>query len=145
MKNRMFAAPTSAWLATLALLVAPAAFAQTLLPLPSGVEGYVDALAVQYDGKILVGGGFTAVNNIARQNLARLNTDGSLDVTWNPGVDGRIYAFQVTRDTIYVAGCFNVIGGQLRAGLAALDATTGAVKDWDPNAGNGTSSGGVRW
>jgi uncharacterized delta-60 repeat protein len=38
------------------------------------------------EGKILIGGNFTSVNGVARNNLARLNADGSLDQAFNAGV-----------------------------------------------------------
>ena len=48
-------------------------------------------------GRIVVGGVFTNFNNVLRQALARLNTDGSLDLTFNPGEgpDGAVYAIAV--------------------------------------------------
>ena len=49
------------------------------------VFGTVWALLVQPDGKILVGGDFRTVAGQPRDNLARLNPDGSLDHTFNPG------------------------------------------------------------
>lgn len=45
----------------------------------------VNAIAVQSDGKILVGGSFTSYNGSARSNLARLNADGTLDAGFDPG------------------------------------------------------------
>ena len=45
----------------------------------------ITALALQADGKILIGGRFTGVNGVAITNLARLNEDGVLDETFNPG------------------------------------------------------------
>jgi len=47
---------------------------------------FVNAIAVQPDGKILVGGIFDAVNGTERQGLARLNADGSLDASFNPAL-----------------------------------------------------------
>ncbi len=50
-------------------------------------DGYtrVEAVAVQPDGKIVVGGNFPRVNGVAQPGLARLNADGSLDTTFNSG------------------------------------------------------------
>jgi uncharacterized delta-60 repeat protein len=45
----------------------------------TGFNGEVNALALQDDGKILVGGVFTAFNGQAVGRLARLNPDGTLD------------------------------------------------------------------
>src|SRR5437867_3888158 len=44
----------------------------------------VFALAVQGDGKILVGGSFTSVNGTPTTNLARLNVNGTVDGTFTP-------------------------------------------------------------
>src|SRR5262249_51584318 len=45
----------------------------------------VNALGVQPDGKILVGGNFDSVNDSPRQNLVRLTPDGSVDQSFVPG------------------------------------------------------------
>jgi hypothetical protein len=39
----------------------------------------VDAIAIQSDGKILIGGDFWFVNGTARGGIARLNGDGTLE------------------------------------------------------------------
>ncbi len=36
----------------------------------------------QPDGKIIIGGNFTVVNGVAKNNIARFNTDGTLDTTF---------------------------------------------------------------
>ena len=53
----------------------------------NGVNNTVNTIAVQPDGKILIGGSFTAVNNTSRVRIARLNPDGSLDATFNAGME----------------------------------------------------------
>ena len=45
---------------------------------------YIYAIAVQADGKILVGGLFDRVGTLQRNGAVRLNTDGSLDTSFNP-------------------------------------------------------------
>src|ERR1043166_173160 len=42
----------------------------------SGPDGAVHAIAIQPDGKILIGGEFTHVHSVARGRIARLNSDG---------------------------------------------------------------------
>lgn len=54
----------------------------------TGSNGKVDALAIQNDGKILIGGLFTEYNGLQRYCIARLNTDGSNDTTFNNGNTG---------------------------------------------------------
>ncbi len=65
----------------------------------------VTALAVQNDGKILVGGWFTTLGGVLRNNIGRLNPDGSLDVLFNPSVNGGLNSLAVLADgKILVAG-----------------------------------------
>ena len=47
----------------------------------------VYSIALQSDGKILVGGLFTTFDSETRNHLARLNTDGTLDISFNPSTD----------------------------------------------------------
>jgi len=116
--------------------VTPAA-AQTLAALPDlglmDVRGRVLAIAVQADGKVVIGGEFTLVNGVRRNNIARLNADGTLDTGWDPDADLDVTHLAVSADTVYAAGFFGRIGGQPRRLLAALDATTGAALAWDPS------------
>lgn len=51
----------------------------------TGVNGTVNAIVLQPDGKVIIGGQFTTVRGLVRTNLARLNADGSGDSTFNPG------------------------------------------------------------
>jgi len=56
----------------------------TFLPSP-GPDNSVIALTVQPDGKVLVGGQFTSMNAVTQSGIARLNTNGTLDTSFNPG------------------------------------------------------------
>ena len=49
-----------------------------------GTPAQVNALAVQADGRLLVGGNFTTVNGQTRPGLARLMPDGTLDPSFAP-------------------------------------------------------------
>jgi uncharacterized delta-60 repeat protein len=88
-----------------------------------GGDGYahVNAVAVQPDGRILIGGDFNSVGGTPRTNLARLNVDGSLDASFNPGADHAVLCLAVDPDgRILVGGVFNVLGGQPRANVGRL-------------------------
>jgi uncharacterized delta-60 repeat protein len=54
------------------------------LPTTTSYIARLNALALQPDGKVVVGGYFTSVNGTARLNLARLTTNGLLDATFAP-------------------------------------------------------------
>ncbi|MBI3417153.1 MAG: hypothetical protein HY043_17825 [Verrucomicrobia bacterium] len=45
-------------------------------------DGIISALVAQPDGKLLLFGNFTNVNGIARSRVARLNADGSIDISF---------------------------------------------------------------
>jgi hypothetical protein len=53
----------------------------------SGPNGFIMGALAQADGKIIIKGRFNVYDNYARNNLARLNLDGSVDPTFNPGFD----------------------------------------------------------
>ena len=105
-------------------------------------SGYVLATAVQPDGKILIGGIFSTVLGVARNNIARLNTDGTLDAAFDPNANADVHAIAIQADgKILVGGNFSValgqnsIGGQPRNRIARLDPTTGLADSFNPNAG----------
>ena len=50
---------------------------------PGSINSNLYDVAVQTDGKILIGGFFTQINGASRKYLARLNPDGSLDNTFD--------------------------------------------------------------
>ena len=90
--------------------------------------GVVHCLAVQSDGRILVGGSFNRVNGIARTNLARINPDGSLDRLFLAGVDsgGDVEAIVLRPDgLIWLGGRFRQVNGQRRKALARIDENGG--------------------
>lgn len=51
----------------------------------TGFNGTVNGLTLQPDGKILVGGWFTSYNGTSLNYIVRLNSDGSVDNTFNIG------------------------------------------------------------
>ena len=90
----------------------------------------VNALLVQADGKILVGGNFTMLAGQTRYMIGRLNPDGTLDTAFNPGdgVSGGTHgpivnAMAIQPDgKILVAGSFSELAGQARANCGRLNA-----------------------
>lgn len=92
---------------------------------------HVSVVLCQPDRKLLVGGGFTSVNGVLRQNLARLNSDGSLDLSfqsgeveseYDPYATDIVLALAVQQDgQLLVGGSFHVLDGQSRCGLARLN------------------------
>lgn len=94
--------------------------------LPS-IGGHVNSIAVQADGKIVIGGSFTTVNGVPRNNLARLNSDGSTELaaTFDPGTgpNAEVQAVLVQPDgKILVSGYFAMVNGTTRNAIARLNA-----------------------
>ena len=92
-----------------------------------GADATVRALAVQSDGRILVGGFFTNFNTVAQNRVARLNQDGSLDSLFNfgSGADNPVYGLAETfvggQRKILLAGGFATINGAGFNGVARLN------------------------
>ena len=144
MTNRLHQILKAAALPLLLLLVAAETRAQSALDgFDPKANDTVRVVVVQPDGKILIGGRFTTLSPnggaaVPRNHIARLNPDGTLDLTFNPNANGDVYAIALQNDgKILVGGNFNganSIGGQTRNHIARLDPATGAADSWDPNA-----------
>ena len=74
-----------------------------------GFDSFVYSIAIQSDGKILVGGEFTTYQWVSAGGIIRLNADGSRDSSfdmWN-GFDWAVYSITVQSDgKIIVGGWF---------------------------------------
>ena len=82
-----------------------------------GAGSIVHTLAVQADGKILVGGVFTTLGGggtgtTTRNRIGRLNADGTLDTSFDPGASSAVDALAVQADgKILAGGAFTMLGG----------------------------------
>jgi uncharacterized delta-60 repeat protein len=101
----------------------------------SGADGPVLAVQVQSDGKILVGGEFSNINGTPRNNIARLNSNGSLDMTFDPGTGVSSTTFPSvkciavqTDGGIVIGGAFTHVNGSPRNNIARLNAS-GSLDD----------------
>ena len=85
--------------------------------------GEIETVVVQADGKILVGGHFDELNGQVRHHLGRLNSDGTLDTSFDPAPDGDVYNIALQADgKILVAGGFDTLCGVAREMLGRLNA-----------------------
>lgn len=100
-------------------------------------NSFVVSIAVQTDGKILVGGGFSSIGGQTRNYIARLDASTGAADSFNPNANNTVDSIAVQADgKILVGGTFTTIGGQARNNIARLDASTGAADSFDPNANN---------
>ncbi len=123
----------SAALLFLALSPVPA---QSLGPFNPAPNGPVYAIAVQPDGKVVIGGTFTSLAGSARARLGRVSADGSLDLAFNPVINGDLYAVVVQPDgKMLVAGNFFSVGGVSRSSIARLNSDGTLDISFSANAG----------
>jgi len=108
----------------------------------TGADGPVLALAVQDDGKILVGGGFMTIDGIGRTNIARLNSDGSVDMTFDPGKGVHSELFSTvnalalqTNGQVVIGGNFIKVNGTTRNNIARLNTDGGVDTTFNPFVG----------
>lgn len=113
----------------------------------TGFNGVVWSILLQDDGKIIAAGGFTAYNGDTVKSIARLNTDGTLDTSFDPGLGaGPNYMLDIVFSAslqsdgkIIVAGSFQTFDGVNRNRIARINSDGSLDNTFD--VGIGTSGG----
>jgi uncharacterized delta-60 repeat protein len=105
--------------------------------------GQVNGVAIQADGKILVGGAFTTFNGLTRNYLIRLNSDGTEDTTFylnigtTPNALVRDVTVRSSDQKIFVVGDFTTIAGQTVNRIVVLQPSGNPDRDWLSLTGTG--------
>ena len=101
-------------------------------------SGYVTVIVPQSDGKMLVGGAFSALGGASRSCIGRFNADGTLDTGFVPvavldgGFPGTVYALApLANGKVLVGGNFTTLGGVSRNGIGRLNADGTLDTDFD--------------
>jgi uncharacterized delta-60 repeat protein len=92
---------------------------------PTFTGGGVYKIKLQPDGKILICGSFTTVNGVNRGRIARLNSDGTLDTSFNPpgGANANVNDLDLQADgKIVIGGDFTGVNFTDRFYVARLNA-----------------------
>jgi uncharacterized delta-60 repeat protein len=113
----------------------------TSFDIGTGFNSTVNAVVLQSDGKVLVGGQFTSYQGTTRNRIARLNADGSFDTTFNMGTGfgSTVYSVALKSDgKVLVGGSFTAYQGTTRNRIARLNAD-GSL-DTSFNVGTGFNS-----
>ncbi|MEY2411099.1 MAG: hypothetical protein QOF48_3769 [Verrucomicrobiota bacterium] len=108
----------------------------------AGSPDGANALVILDDGRIIMGGNFTFSTGVARNGIARLNSNGDVDATFarEPGVNfgATVYAVAVRPDgSILIGGNFSSYHNVTRSGVAQIFPDFGGIVDqnYDPGAG----------
>jgi uncharacterized delta-60 repeat protein len=109
----------------------------------AGANASVHAIAIQPDGRILIGGNFTNVDGVPCNYVARLNQNGTLDMTFSnallnasAGANGPVDTIALQSDTrIVVGGSFTQFNGVTRNRITRLNPNGGT--DYTINFGTG--------
>jgi uncharacterized delta-60 repeat protein len=109
----------------------------------AGIGQNVRTVSLQPDGRIIIGGDFDVYDiTNSRNRIARLHSDGSLDVSFDPGIgfNGPVFSTVLQNDgKIIVGGRFSTYQGESHNGLIRLH-TNGSI-DRSFNTGTGFSNG----
>ncbi len=89
-------------------------------------KAFTSTPSKQSNDKVILGGNFTMVNGTSKSFLARLNTDGSLDSTFNNGGVGLntspTFLYVQPDDKIVAVGYFSSYNGTSTPGIVRLNA-----------------------
>src|SRR5207247_1904074 len=123
----------------------PSLFAQSALDgFDPNVNGSVRAIALQGDGKIVIGGDFTVVGGThcnligrRRSHLGRVTMYGTLDVFFKPGVSSNVLTIVLQGDgKILAGGSFTNVAGERRNYVARLNSDGNLDYNFNPGADN---------
>jgi uncharacterized delta-60 repeat protein len=104
----------------------------------TGFDNNVYSIAIDSNGKIIVGGFFISYMGITENRIIRLNTDGSKDGLFNTGTgfDGGVYSIEVEPDgKIIVGGVYITYKNEIENSIIRLSAD--GNKDTTYNVGTG--------
>ncbi len=93
----------------------------------AGDSSAVRVIAVQPDGKIVVGGSFTTFNDLAREYLVRLNPDGAVDPTFVGPNFTQPYNWKVSSLALQPDGRI-LVGGRFFFGTEQLTQKSGIIR-----------------
>jgi uncharacterized delta-60 repeat protein len=102
-------------------------------------------LALQRDGKVVIGGDLDTFNGIARKGIARVNADGALDESFAPNLEGKaraVYSLALQNDgKILIGGSFTSVNGLARTNLARLNPDGSSDASFVGSVSGGSSDG----
>lgn len=109
--------------------------------LGTGANSTVNTAVLQGDGKIIIGGDFTSYNGTSRNRIARLNADGTLDATFDPGVGANATVFSTAIQSdgkIVIGGSFSTYNSNTKNFIARINSNGSFDASFAGTGTNGT-------
>jgi uncharacterized delta-60 repeat protein len=106
--------------------------------LAQGSSGFANAIGLQSNGQIIIGGSFDTIDGYSRNGIARLNMDGSVDTNFDAGIAaaGSVACLAVTvQDQIVIGGAITTVNGYGRNEIARLNADGSVDTAFNPGLG----------
>ncbi|MDO7849438.1 T9SS type A sorting domain-containing protein [Hymenobacter sp. M29] len=95
--------------------------------------GSVFDLALQPDGKLLVGGSFSEINGAAVRNVARLEANGLVDASFGAAADDAVYALALQTDgKVLLGGDFDYLNSASQPALGRVLSTGARDANFSP-------------
>ncbi|HWQ91160.1 MAG TPA: hypothetical protein VN673_05780, partial [Clostridia bacterium] len=111
----------------------------------SGLGFGIRQVVVQTNGMVMVSGDFNYINDIRRKGIARLNGDGSVDYSFDPGngpdFTGLGVIFAQNGGKVIVGGDFTTFNGVSRKKIAKLNSDGTVDTGFDPGPYPGREGG----
>ena len=89
----------------------------------NGADDFISSIVALPSGKALIGGGFTSYNSTVRYSIARINADGSVDATFDPGTGANAAVRDVVSQVdgkVLIGGEFTTVANTNRKYIARL-------------------------
>lgn len=105
------------------------------LNFPVVTDGTVYSVIPDGSGGWFIGGSFTTVGGVTRNAVAHINSDGTVNETWNANVGegGVVYALAIGGTggaRLYLGGSFTSVGGSTRNNIAGVSVANGSLDTW---------------
>ncbi len=110
----------------------------------AGTDGSPVCMVLKADGRILIGGNYNSYDGVARSRIARLEDDGSLDLTFDPGAGAgvfwggipMVYSLSVLADDkVIVGGDLQKYDDQHRLNILRIHPDGAPDASFDPQTG----------
>lgn len=100
-------------------------------PMTTSIDGNGYVLSMEsYNGKVVLAGEFTSVNNTPVSSLVEIDIETGELTEWYPNVLYVIEDIDIHNDTLYIGGAIMEIDGNERVSVAAFDLSTKQLTPW---------------